>query len=89
MLPPKKPDPTKDEIEARFREYVEKAAQSLAQDWVRLLNRAYELGLCLFPDTDEDGTDYHIEYIVGQVGRTIDIEWFAGMQRWAVVKGDR
>jgi hypothetical protein len=59
-----------------------KGVQRLAHDLASLLQRAFEMGICLCPDIDEDeGNSYILEAQHGEA----TVEWNAADETWEVV----
>jgi hypothetical protein len=76
------------ELEARFQAFVDKAARTLADDLVNVLNKAYSLGVSLTVGEEDPDAAYELTWLFRDTWKAIDVEWFAGMGRWAVTEGE-
>jgi hypothetical protein len=77
-----------EDLQRRFRSYIDTSASAFAQDLAALLNRAKALGIAVCPDVDEEGSSYSIEWGYGGEWRALDVAWDGRADQWRVGDSD-
>jgi hypothetical protein len=60
------------------------ASPATADELARVLNGAFQRGVCVIPYTDREGTLYSIEWAEGGTLRSRTVDWDPNRKRWLV-----